>query len=109
MFEEGCFSIPFLYANVQRAASVTVDFLDESGTARTLSTKAGLFGAAVQHEIDHLNGVLFPDHLSRMKREMFWRKYAKRRTHFGEDVPFSFDMPAGELPPLYLNPVQKRG
>ena len=74
--EEGCLSIPGHNAEVKRPAEVHVAYLDSNGV-RTEMQATGLLAACVQHEIDHLNGVLFIDHLSRLKRDMIWRKVMK--------------------------------
>ncbi len=74
--EEGCLSLPGQYADVTRPAEVRVRFLDEAGAKRDLSAE-GLLAACLQHEIDHLDGVLFVDHLSTLKRNMIMRRLAK--------------------------------
>ena len=67
-YEEGCLSIPNIYDEVVRPAKVRVKYLDRNG--ETVEEDAdGLFSVCIQHEIDHLNGVLFIDYLSRLKRE----------------------------------------
>ncbi len=75
-YEEGCLSIPDYYAEVERPASVTVTYLDREGAERTL-TADGMLATCVQHEIDHLNGVLFIDHISKLKRDMVIKKFTK--------------------------------
>ena len=74
--EEGCLSIPDQTADVERPAEVEVRYLDENGTSQSL-VATGLLAACVQHEIDHLNGVLFIDHISRLKRDMILRRVMK--------------------------------
>ncbi len=74
--EEGCLSIPDYYEDIERPAKVRVRFLDRDGKAREIDTE-GLLATCIQHEIDHLNGVLFIDHLSRLKRERAIKKFAK--------------------------------
>jgi peptide deformylase len=74
--EEGCLSVPDYAANVKRHAQVTVTALDIDGAERTWEAD-DLLAIAFQHEIDHLNGVLFVDHLSTLKRELFQRKARK--------------------------------
>lgn len=74
--EEGCLSIPDVYANVSRPAAVSVRFLDQSG-AKCEQTFDGIWGVCVQHEIDHLNGKLFIDYLSSMRRRMITSKMQK--------------------------------
>ncbi len=74
--EEGCLSIPRQYAEVQRPALVRVKYLDYNGKPAELEA-TGLLSHCVQHEIDHLNGVLFIDYLSSLKRNMILKKVAK--------------------------------
>jgi len=76
VYEEGCLSIPDYYAEVERPAIVTVNYVDRAGKQQTLEAD-GLLATCLQHEIDHLNGVLFIDHISRLKREMVIRKFTK--------------------------------
>ena len=76
--EEGCLSLPGQYADVSRPAQVRVRYTDEGGRARELSAD-GLLATCLQHEIDHLDGVLFVDHLSPLKRNMLMRRLAKDR------------------------------
>jgi peptide deformylase len=76
VLEEGCLSIPDQTADVERPAEVEVRYLDENGTSQSL-VATGLLAACVQHEIDHLNGVLFIDHISRLKRDMILRRVMK--------------------------------
>lgn len=74
--EEGCLSVPELTAQVQRYLKVTVTYQDEDGTAHQLETD-NRFAVVLQHEIDHLNGVLFIDHLSPLKRNLYKKKRKK--------------------------------
>ena len=76
--EEGCLSFPDHYADVQRPTSVTVAYRDETGAAREL-TAVGTLAVCLQHEIDHLEGVLFVDYLSLVKRSIILRKLTKAR------------------------------
>ncbi len=76
VMEEGCLSIPGQFAEVQRPAIVRVKYLDYNNTAQELEAQ-GLMSHCVQHEIDHLNGVLFVDYLSSLKRNMMLRRVAK--------------------------------
>lgn len=76
--EEGCLSLPGHYAEIARPARVTVGYLDLAGEECRVEAD-GLLAACLQHEIDHLNGVLFIDHLSALKRNMILRKMAKER------------------------------
>jgi peptide deformylase len=74
--EEGCLSIPEYLDEVERPERVKVRFLDLEGRAHELEAD-GLLARVVQHEIDHINGVLFIDHLSKLKRDRVIKKYAK--------------------------------
>jgi len=74
--EEGCLSIPEYYEEVERPAKVKVKYLDLDGKAHEIEA-SGLFATCLQHEIDHINGVLFIDHLSRLKRRLIIKKFAK--------------------------------
>ena len=74
--EEGCLSIPDQTADVERPAEIEVRYLDKNGTIQSL-VATGLLATCVQHEIDHLNGVLFIDHISRLKRDMIMRRIIK--------------------------------
>ncbi len=74
--EEGCLSIPDYYEDVERPAEIVVKFMDRDGTACEMKAD-GLLATCLQHEIDHLNGVLFIDHLSRLKRERVVKKFQK--------------------------------
>ena len=78
VLEEGCLSIPQQYAEVERPAQVRVKYIDYHGKEAEL-TAEGLLSHCVQHEIDHLNGVLFVDYLSRLKRNMMLRKVEKMK------------------------------
>jgi len=77
-YNEGCLSIPEQYAEVERPATCRVRWLDEAGDAHE-EEMAGLLATCMQHEIDHLNGVLFIDHISRLKRSMLLKKLDKSR------------------------------
>ena len=74
--EEGCLSLPGQYADVTRPARVAIRYVDQQGARRELEAD-GLLGVCLQHEIDHLDGVLFVDHISALKRNMLMRKLAK--------------------------------
>ena len=83
--EEGCLSIPGQYAEVTRPAQVTVRYEDAEGNRHEI-TGEGLLAACLQHEIDHLNGVLFVDYLSPLKRNMILRRLAKEQRQKREDA-----------------------
>lgn len=76
--EEGCLSLPGQYADVTRPAQVRVAHTDQDGKRQEIAAE-GLLAACVQHEIDHLDGVLFIDHLSPLKRNMILRRLAKEK------------------------------
>lgn len=80
VYQEGCLSVPGIFADVTRADSITVRFLDRQGVGQELTTD-GLLAVCVQHEMDHLDGKLFIDYLSPLKREMVRKKLAKQRKH----------------------------
>ncbi|MBP6013908.1 MAG: peptide deformylase [Alphaproteobacteria bacterium] len=83
--EEGCLSVPDLYEEVERPARVRVKYLDYHGKPQELAAE-GMLSVCLQHEMDHLEGVLFIDHLSRLKREMMLKKLAKARKGARESV-----------------------
>ncbi len=74
--EEGCLSLPGQYADITRPARVKVRYFDQEGAKREIEAE-GLLAACLQHEIDHLDGILFVDHLSNLKRNMILRRLAK--------------------------------
>jgi peptide deformylase len=76
--EEGCLSIPEFTAEIERPATTRVVYIDESGKKQE-KTLEGIWSTLVQHEIDHLNGVLFIDYLSRLKRDMIVKKFTKQK------------------------------
>jgi peptide deformylase len=75
-YEEGCLSIPEYYEEVTRPKAVKVKFLDRDGKAQEIEAE-GLLATCLQHEIDHINGVLFIDHISKLKRDMVMKKFKK--------------------------------
>jgi peptide deformylase len=76
--EEGCLSLPGQYADITRPARIKVRYLDEAGVKREMQAD-GLLAACLQHELDHLDGILFVDHLSALKRNMIMRRLAKEQ------------------------------
>ncbi len=76
--EEGCLSIPEIYADVERPNDIVVRFIDRDGRLQEITCE-GLLATIVQHEVDHLNGVLFIDHISRLRRELLIKKFYKSR------------------------------
>lgn len=75
-YEEGCLSIPEYYEEVERPARVRVRFMDLEGKVHEEDAE-GLYATCIQHEIDHLNGVLFIDYLSKLKRDMVMKRFKK--------------------------------
>ena len=75
--EEGCLSIPEYFAEVDRPARVRVGYIDRHGKKQELDAD-GVLAICLQHEIDHLDGTLFIDHLSRLKRDMVIKKFSKQ-------------------------------
>jgi peptide deformylase len=76
VYQEGCLSIPEQYADVERPAEVGVRYLDENGEQHEIEAD-GLLATCIQHEIDHLDGILFTDYLSALKRNMILKKVQK--------------------------------
>ena len=75
-YEEGCLSVPGQYAEVTRPDKIKLKYLDYDGKAQEIEAE-GLLATCLQHEMDHLNGILFVDHLSTLKRDMLMRKLKK--------------------------------
>jgi peptide deformylase len=82
-YEEGCLSIPEYYAEVERPASVRARALDREGKLREILAE-GLLATVLQHEIDHLDGVLFIDHISKLKRDRVIKKFQKAAKRAGD-------------------------
>lgn len=78
LYEEGCLSLPEQYAEVERPAEVKVSYLDRNGERQELHAD-GLLAVCLQHEMDHLEGILFVDHISALKRNMILRKLLKQK------------------------------
>src|SRR3546814_10158330 len=78
VYEEGCLSLPELYADVERPAAVKVRYLDRDGASREVEGE-GLLAVCLQHEIDHLDGVLFIDRISALKRHIMLQKKVKEK------------------------------
>ena len=88
IYEEGCLSIPDYYEEVERPAAVKVKYLDIEGKDHEIEAD-GLLATCLQHEIDHINGVLFIDYLSKLKRDMVMKKFKKaaKQAEGGKPVP----------------------
>lgn len=78
VFEEGCLSVPEIWDDVERPARIKAEYLDSDGNKQLLEAD-GMLATCLQHEMDHLNGVLFIDHLSRLKRSMAIKKLTKAK------------------------------
>ncbi len=85
LHEEGCLSIPEMYAEIERPALVRVRYVDAEGNQREEDFEE-LMATVIQHEIDHLNGVLFIDHLSRLKRDLLVKKFYKAQREKAEQL-----------------------
>ncbi len=77
-YEEGCLSIPGQFAKIERSKKCKIKFLDYNGDQKELNAD-GLLSTCIQHEIDHLNGILFIDHLSKLKKEIILKKVSKSK------------------------------
>ncbi len=77
-YEEGCLSIPNLFAEVQRPSECEIEYLDYVGKKKNLKA-TGLLATCIQHEIDHLKGILFIDYLSKLKRDIILKKLSKQK------------------------------
>ena len=78
-YEEGCLSLPEQYANVIRPEQICVEFLDYKGKLQTIEAK-GVLATCIQHEIDHLDGILFVDHITKLRRDLIIRKLKKYKS-----------------------------
>jgi peptide deformylase len=84
VYNEGCLSLPEHYADITRPKEVRVRYLDRDGKRQEIAAD-GLLATCIQHEIDHLDGVLFVDHLSALKRNMILKKLVKLKKQLAED------------------------
>ena len=82
-YNEGCLSVPEMYAEVDRPDRIRARWIDRDGSQKDEEI-SGLLAVCLQHEMDHLNGILFIDHISRLKREMLLKKLAKLRREQGK-------------------------
>jgi peptide deformylase len=85
VYQEGCLSVPGQYADVERPEKVRLRYLDYQGHPQEEDAD-GLFATCIQHEMDHLNGILFIDHLSTLKRDMLMRKLKKYTREHAEEM-----------------------
>ena len=77
-YEEGCLSVPNQFAEVNRPSSCEVEYLDYNGNKKILKA-SGLLATCIQHEMDHLEGILFIDYLSKLKKTMILKKLSKQK------------------------------
>ncbi|HAG52988.1 MAG TPA: peptide deformylase [Alphaproteobacteria bacterium] len=87
VYQEGCLSLPNIFDDVERPATCTVKALDYNGKAFTLECD-GLLATCIQHEVDHLDGIIFADHLSRLKRNRILTKLqkCKKRKEYSQEI-----------------------
>tara|TARA_Y100001958_G_C21081384_1_gene437608 strand:+ start:355 stop:879 length:525 start_codon:yes stop_codon:yes gene_type:complete len=85
VYEEGCLSLPGYFAEIERPAECQIKFVDYNGKEKELSAD-GLLATCIQHEVDHLNGVLFIDYLSKLKRDMIVKKLIKHKKELNKVI-----------------------
>ena len=100
-YEEGCLSIPEYYEKVERPRAVKVKYLDLEGKPQEIEA-AGLLATCLQHEIDHTNGVLFIDYISKLKRDMVMKKFKKAAKQTGGAKPKPEDLAEDKEPSHHI-------
>ncbi len=85
IYEEGCLSLPGYFAEIERPAECEIKFVDYNGKEKKLHAK-GLLATCIQHEVDHLNGILFIDYLSKLKKDMIIKKLIKHKKELNKVV-----------------------
>ena len=85
IYEEGCLSLPGHFAEIERPAECQIKFIDYHGKEKELRAE-GLLATCIQHEIDHLNGILFIDYLSKLKKDMIVKKLIKHKKELNKVV-----------------------
>ena len=85
LYEEGCLSLPGYFAEIERPSECNIEYVDYYGKKKELKAE-GLLSTCIQHEIDHLNGVLFVDYLSKLKRDMIIKKLIKQKKSLDKTV-----------------------
>ena len=85
IYEEGCLSLPGYFAEIERPAECEIKFVDYNGKEKNLHAK-GLLATCIQHEVDHLNGILFIDYLSKLKKDMIIKKLIKHKKELNKVV-----------------------
>ncbi len=85
IYEEGCLSLPGHFAEIERPSECQINFLDYNGKKKEITAK-GLLSTCIQHEVDHLNGILFIDYLSKLKKDMIIKKLVKHKKELDKVV-----------------------
>ena len=85
IYEEGCLSLPGYFAEIERPAECKIEYLDYNGKKSEMNAN-GLLATCIQHEVDHLNGVLFIDYLSKLKKDMIIKKLVKHKKELNKIV-----------------------
>ena len=85
VYEEGCLSLPGYFAEIERPAECQIEYLDYHGKKKEMKA-SGLLATCIQHEIDHLNGILFIDYLSKLKKDMIVKKLVKQKKELNKIV-----------------------
>ena len=80
IYEEGCLSVPNQFAEIERPSTCIIEYLDYNGQKQNINAD-GLFATCIQHEMDHLEGVLFIDYLSKLKKSMILKKLSKSKSN----------------------------
>ena len=85
IYEEGCLSLPGYFAEIERPAECQINYTDYNGKKKEMKAR-GLLATCIQHEIDHLNGILFIDYLSKLKRDMIIKKLVKNKKELNKII-----------------------
>jgi peptide deformylase len=85
VYEEGCLSLPGYFAEIERPAECQIKYIDYDGKKREMKA-SGLLATCIQHELDHLNGILFVDYLSKLKKDMIIKKLVKHKKELNKIV-----------------------
>ena len=85
IYEEGCLSLPGYFAEIERPAECHVEYIDYEGKKKEIKA-SGLLATCIQHEVDHLNGILFIDYLSKLKKDMIIKKLVKHKKELNKIV-----------------------
>ena len=85
IYEEGCLSLPGYFAEIERPAECQIEYIDYDGKKKEMKAN-GLLATCIQHEVDHLNGILFVDYLSKLKKDMIIKKLVKHKKELNKIV-----------------------